>query len=109
MNYYKKTKKIPQAIIFAQELQKSGDYIYSRKIYEEFFLNNQNHALRFKALFEIADNIFYEGKYILAEKKYLEFMEYCMSQDVSTETAHSLVEAYVKLAKRRLIEITTEK
>lgn len=78
-------------------------------MYEEFFLNNQSHVLRFKALFEIADNIFYEGKYILAEKKYLEFIEYCISQDVCTKTEHSLVEAYVKLAKRRLIEMTTEK
>lgn len=94
-------KEIPEILIKAQEMQKIGDYRLSMKMYKKFFENNPDHPLRFKALFEVADNCFHAGDYVNAKGKYERFLEYCAEQQISFEE-RGWVEEYSKLAKSRI-------
>ena len=49
---------VPEELIQANELQKIGDYELSRKVYQNFFVANPEHIMRFKALFEVTDTFF---------------------------------------------------
>ena len=92
----------PEMLIRAQELQKGGDYTYSRKLYNEFFECNDTHPLRFKALFEVTDNYFHAKDYKTAKHGYEEFLEYCSVQEDVTEQESGWIDAYTKLANSRL-------
>jgi len=102
---YKRENEIPEDLILAQALQKSRQYSLSRKLYADFFAGNPTHYLRFKALFEIADNWFHEKKYKEAEKAYIVFMEYCKAEENLSEEELSWIEAYRKLSESRLSKI----
>lgn len=52
--------EVPQQLVFANDLQRGGEYAASRKCYRQFFEEHPVHILRFKALFEIGDNYYYE-------------------------------------------------
>ena len=93
---------IPEMLIRAQELQKGGDYTYSRKLYKEFFELNDTHPLRFKAFFEVADNYFHAKDYKSAKQGYEDFLEYCLNQENTTEVELGWIGAYTKLAHSRL-------
>lgn len=96
---------IPQILVFANDLQRAGDYGSSRKYYEKFLVENPAHCLRFKALFEIADNFYYEKNYREARKAYEDFQTYCRTQQDLTEYEAGWVQAYTKLAESRLKKI----
>lgn len=93
-------------LILAQELQKLRDYKHSREIYMQFFISNPKHYMRFKALFEVADNLYYEKNYDEAIKYYNDFLGYCDKQDSLTVEEISWINAYKELAKSRLKWIT---
>ena len=95
-------KEIPEMLIQAQELQKAGDYTYSRRLYKEFFESNNTHPLRFKALFEVADNYYHAKDYKSAKKAYLDFLEYCSDQENTAEEEYGWIDAYTRLTKSRL-------
>jgi len=93
---------IPDELIKANELQKIGDYKLSRTLYQKFFDCNPQHPLRFKALFEVADNFFHAGCYQDAKNGYEFFLSYCAEQkEVSVEES-GWVNAYTKLAYSRI-------
>lgn len=96
---------IPEMLIRAQEFQKGGDYTYSRKLYKEFFECNDTHPLRFKALFEVADNYYHAKDYKSAKHGYEDFLEYCSVQEDVTEQESGWIDAYIKLANSRLKKI----
>lgn len=93
---------IPEMLILAQELQKSGDYKHSREMYMKFFSDNPRHYMRFKALFEVADNLYYEKSYNEAAQSYNNFLKYCDEQSSLTDQERSWINAYKDLAERRL-------
>lgn len=95
-------KDIPEILIRAQELQKGGDYTYSRKLYKEFFECNDTHPLRFKALFEVADNYYHAKDYKLAKQAYEVFLTYCSNQNIVTGEERGWIDAYTKLTYSRL-------
>ena len=95
-------KDIPEILIRAQELQKGGDYTYSRKLYKEFFELNDTHPLRFKVLFEVADNYYHARDYKSAKRGYEDFLEYCLSKEDTAEVEFGWIDAYTKLAHSRL-------
>ncbi|HYF83479.1 MAG TPA: hypothetical protein VEB00_10695 [Clostridia bacterium] len=97
---------IPKSLVLAQELQKGRDYYNSRNLYNDFFINNQNHYLRFKALFEVADNWFHEKKYANAEISFSEFINYCDKQQNLTEQEKEWIKYYRQLALSRIKEIS---
>lgn len=99
--YYKKAP-VPQILIQAQELQKNKDFINSIKLYTKFFKENPINYMRFKALFEIADNWYYQEQYKQAYEAYTEFLCYCKEQKNITEQEKSWVDAYCELAKKRI-------
>lgn len=96
---------IPKAIILAQEFQKAGDYENSIKLYNEFFHSHENHPLRIKALFEIADNYYHNKDYQSAKEQYRYFVEYCGSQEFECDKEYELCKAYVDLSNSRLCSI----
>lgn len=96
---------IPESLILAQNLQKARAYSSSRGLYKKFFDNNPGHYLRFKALFEVADNWFHEKKYANAEAGFTEFIKYCDSQQSLTEEEKGWVKYYRQLALSRIKEI----
>ena len=98
-------KDIPDILIRAQELQKAGDYTYSCKLYKQFWENNDVHPLRFKALFEVADNYYHAGDYRSAMQGYQEFLDYCSTQLDTTTEERGWIDAYTKLAHSRLTTI----
>ena len=93
---------VPEELIQANELQKIGDYELSRKIYQSFFESNPTHIMRFKALFEVADNFYHAGRYVEAQQGYQKFLEYCISQNNLTVDESGWVEAYTELSNSRL-------
>lgn len=93
---------VPKELILANELQKIGDYELSRKTYQDFFDANPMHILRFKALFEVADNLYHAGRYVEARQGYLKFLEYCASQEDLSADESGWVEAYTDLSNSRL-------
>ena len=104
-----KRSKIPEDLIFAQELQKARDYSSSRKLYKDFFDNNPDHYLRFKALFEVADNWYHQKNYEFAQKAFLKFIEYCNSQINLTEQENDWIKYYKRLAISRINSIICDK
>ncbi len=96
---------IPEILVLAQELQKARDYYNSRNLYKKFFDNNPNHYLRFKALFEVADNWFHEKKYSNAEVAFVEFINYCDKQQSLTEQENDWIKYYRQLAMSRIKNI----
>lgn len=93
---------IPDELIKANELQKIGDYQLSQRLYQKFFDCNPQHPLRFKALFEVADNYFHAGCYQDAKKGYELFLSYCSEQKNLSEEESGWVDAYTKLAHSRI-------
>ena len=95
----------PQELIRANELQRGGHYAASGKLYARFFEENPSHPLRFKCLFEVADNLYYEERYAEASSAYQMFIKYCGDQkDISDEEA-GWIDAYIKLANSRIDSI----
>lgn len=99
---YQGKSKIPTELLLAQEYQKLHHYQLSRDLYTIFFENNTHHHLRFKALFEVADNWFHEGECDKALSSYHGFIEYCDSQDGLTEVEQDWVNAYKRLTYSRI-------
>ena len=97
-------KEIPEILVKAQEMQKIGDYRLSLKLYREFFENNPSHPMRFKALFEVADNYYHAGAYDNAQIGYENFLDYCGEQHLSSEES-GWVKEYSRLAHSRLKQI----
>ena len=93
---------VPDELIQANELQKMGDYKLSRRLYQKFFDYNQQHPLRFKALFEVADNFFHAGCYQEARNGYDLFLSYCAEQSNLSEEELGWISAYTKLAYSRI-------
>ena len=93
---------IPDELIKANELQKIGDYRLSRTLYQKFFDCNPHHPLRFKALFEVADNLFHAGFYRDARNGYESFLSYCAEQTEVSEEEAGWVDAYTNLACSRI-------
>lgn len=93
---------IPDELIRANELQKIGDYKLSRNLYQKFFDCNPEHPLRFKALFEVADNFFHAGYYQDAKNGYELFLSYCAEQEKLSDEETGWVDAYTKLAYSRI-------
>lgn len=96
------SNNIPEILIKAQEFQKAGDYALSRKLYKNFFYNSPNHVLRFKALFEVADNYYYARDYDSALQYYRKFISYCKNQNKITSEEQNWICAYIKLAYSRI-------
>lgn len=96
---------VPQILIRAQEFQKFKQYDISRKLYYEFFTLNSNHPLRFKALFEIAENYFYEKNYKMALRAYLDYEQYCNSHITLSTEEELWIKGYKKLLETRFNEI----
>ena len=96
---------VPEELIQANELQKIGDYELSRKVYLNFFVANPEHIMRFKALFEVADNLFHAGRYAEAQQGYKKFLEYCSSQKKFTADEAGWVKAYTELSNSRIQSI----
>lgn len=95
----------PQELIRANDLQRGGHYAASGKLYARFFEENPKHPLRFKCLFEVADNLYYEKRYAEALEVYQTFIHYCEGQqDISDEEA-GWIDAYIKLANSRIDSI----
>lgn len=101
----KQDNTVPQILIFANDMQRAGDYALSRKYYERFFRENPTHCLRFKALYEIADNYYHEKNYKKAKKGYEIFQNYCKEQRNLTDEEAGWVEAYSKLSVSRMKEM----
>lgn len=93
---------IPEMLVIAQELQKAREYERSRDMYMKFFNTHPKHCMRFKALFEAADNLYYEEKYKEAAKAYNKFLKYCDEEDNPTDEEKSWIDAYKELSGRRL-------
>lgn len=93
---------VPDELVQANELQKIGDYKLSGKLYKKFFDCNPQHPLRFKALFEVADNLFHAGYYQDAEKAYETFLSYTVQQKDLSEEEAGWVSAYTKLSHSRI-------
>ena len=93
---------IPEELIRANELQKIGDYRLSGMLYKNFFYCNPQHPLRFKALFEVADNLFHAGSYRDAKKAYETFLSYCAQQTEVSEEEAGWISAYTKLSYSRI-------
>ena len=93
---------IPDELIQANEQQKIGDYKLSRRLYQKFFDYNPQHPLRFKALFEVADNFFYAGCYQDARNGYELFLSYCAEQRNLSEEESGWISAYIKLSHSRI-------
>lgn len=93
---------IPNELIQANELQKMGDYKLSGRFYQKFFDDNPEHPLRFKALFEVADNLFHAGCYRDAKNGYELFLSYCVKQRNLSEEEAGWVRAYTKLSQSRI-------
>lgn len=102
------SEEIPEILILAQELQKNYEYKLSRKLYKDFFVNNPSHYLRFKALFEVADNWYYEKKYKEAIKEYNEFINYCNTYTNISIQELGWINAYKKLAYIRIKNINKQ-
>lgn len=100
-------KDIPEILVKAQEMQKMGDYRLSMKLYRDFFENNPCHPMRFKALFEVADNYYHAGDYSNAKTGYESFLDYCNGQHPSSEES-GWVKEYSKLAHSRLEQINVK-
>jgi len=100
---------VPQSLVMAQAFQKARDYSLSRKLYKEFFETHPNHHLKFKALFEIADNLFYEKKFTEALKAYEDFITYCSAVNNTSSDESGWINAYVALAHSRMKTIKTLK
>lgn len=98
MNY----RYVESELILAQELQKAGEYEHSRQMYKKFYGKYPKHPMRFKALFEVADNLYYEKKYKEALKSYDKFFKYCDEQDNVTAEEISWIKAYGNLAYSRI-------
>lgn len=103
----KDEKNIPQKLILAQDFQKARQYSLSRNLYSEFFSDNPNHPLRFKALFEVTDNWFHEKKYMEALNGFNDFVKYCDAQENLTEEEVGWINAYKQLAVSRLNLVKT--
>ncbi|WP_026659622.1 tetratricopeptide repeat protein [Butyrivibrio sp. AC2005] len=101
-------KDIPEILVKAQEMQKIGDYRLSMKLYRDFFENNSCHPLRFKALFEVADNYYHSGDYDSAQIGYNNFLDYCKGQSPSSDEI-GWVKEYSKLARSRLKQINEKR
>ena len=99
MGYIKRS--VPYELVIAQELQKAKKYKLSRESYMSFFTTNPSHILRFKALFEVADNYFHEGLYLEAVESYDKFLDYCNEQTEITEDEKDWVNAYTSLTISR--------
>ena len=97
---------IPQELIYANDLQRGGQYKASRERYTRFLDENPTHPLRFKSLFEVADNLFYEKQYAKATDAYRAFIRYCESQQNVTSEEQGWIETYLKLADSRMHEIS---
>lgn len=97
--------EVPQQLVFANDLQRAGEYAASRKYYRQFFEEHPEHTLRFKALFEIGDNYYYEKNKKKAREAYQEFQRYCSSQEELTQEEEGWVQAYQRLAQSRLSEL----
>lgn len=100
--YGDKNSDVPESLVLAQELQKARDYHNSRHLYKQFFDNNPKHHLRFKALFEVADNWFHEKKYTNAGAAFVKFIEYCDNQQSLTEKEKEWIKYYKRLALSRI-------
>ncbi len=97
--------EVPEILLQAQELQKAGDYGLSKKLYRRFFEENPEHPLRFKALFEVADNCYHAADYSDAEQGYRFFLSYCLEQNNVSEEEHKWIDAYMALSYSRLENI----
>lgn len=104
MSCYMK-EAIPEELILAQELQKAREFQLSRNCFQAFFNANPSHCLRFKALYEVADNYFHEGLYPDAQKAYIKFLDYCKEQSKITEAEKGWISAYTALAFSRMEKI----
>lgn len=98
-------KDIPETLVLAQDFQKARQYRLSRKLYSEFFSENPKHPLRFKALFEVADNWFHEKNAKEAIAGFLDFIEYCEGEKSFTDEEIGWINAYRKLAESRIQEV----
>ncbi len=96
---------VPQELVFANDMQRAGDYQLSRKYYKKFLLESPTHPLRFKAFFEIADNYFYENNFVKTREVYRQFQVYCKAQVQLTEEESGWVDAYSRLVMSRLQKI----
>lgn len=83
-------------------MQKIGDYKLSGKLYQKFFDDNPQHPLRFKALFEVADNFFHAGHYQDAKCRYELFLSYCTEQENLSEEEFGWIHAYTMLSYSRI-------
>lgn len=99
---YRRNSMIPNELILANELQKIGDYKLSRHLYQKFFDENPHHPLRFKALFEVADNFFHAKYYQDAKNGYELFLSYCAKQRHLSEEELGWIHAYTKLSYSRI-------
>ncbi len=97
--------EISEDLIRAQEFQKAGEYFLSMRLYRKFFDENPEHELRFKALFEVADNYFHAKQYKSAKVEYEKFVEYCSKQNNVEECEQGWIDAYVALAHSRIKRI----
>lgn len=98
-------RDVPEELIRAQEFQKAGDYLLSMRLYRRFFEENIGHELRFKALFEVADNYYHARKYTEAKQAYIYFLEYCSNQKTITLEEQKWIDAYVTLTHSRIKSI----
>ena len=95
----------PQELIRANDLQRGGHYAASGKLYARFFKKNPTHPLRFKCLFEVADNLYYEERYAEALDAYQAFINYCAGQQNTSDEEAGWIDAYIKLANSRIYSI----
>ena len=95
-------EKIPALLILANDLQRAGEFAASRKCYQQYLEEYPGTCLCYKALFEVADNYFYEKEKEKARKAYGDFLAYCKEQPPATEEETGWVKAYTALTKSRL-------
>lgn len=100
-----KSEELPQSLVIAQAFQKAYNYSLSRKLYKEFFDTHPHHPLRYKALFEVADNLFYEKRSTEALKAYEDFIAYCKAAKKPSSEELGWINAYTALANSRIKNI----
>jgi tetratricopeptide (TPR) repeat protein len=88
----------------AQRLQYCKDYLGSQEVYKMMFKEYPDSPYRIKALFEIANNDYYLKNYDKAINEYIDFKEYCRQIINPTNTEKSIIETYMDLSQKRILD-----